>query len=111
YYRHLNFPTREYHADTDWKQYRRGVYTHWQRQFVHPTLKAFDAPSREECTAERPISNTPLAALALLNDPSFVEASRVLAARAMHERGADIQSRVRWMWREVLSRDATSEEV
>ncbi len=75
--RHLNFPTREYQADVDENQYRRGVYTHWQRQFLHPAMQAFDAPAREECTAERPRSNTPLAALVLLNDPSYVEAARV----------------------------------
>ena len=51
-------------------QYRRGLYTHWQRTLLHPGLLAFDAPSREMCTAKRPISNTPQAALALLNDPS-----------------------------------------
>lgn len=110
YYRHLNFPEREYQADQDSDQYRRGVYTHWQRQFLHPMLRAFDAPSREECTAERPISNTPLAALALLNDPSFMEAARHLAARTLAEPGTD-EDRVRWAWREVLSRDAASEEV
>ena len=88
YYRHLNFPKREYAADTDAKQWRRGVYVHWQRQYLHPMLKAFDAPTREECTAQRPRSNTPLAALVLLNDPTFVEAARVLApARARPRAG------------------------
>lgn len=111
YYGHLNFPVREYDPDEDWKQYRRGVYMHWQRQFLHPMLRAFDAPSREICTAERPISNTPLAALVLLNDPTFLEAARVLAARAIHEGGADDEARLRWLWRHVLSRDATSEEI
>ncbi|MCA9058640.1 MAG: PSD1 domain-containing protein, partial [Planctomycetaceae bacterium] len=61
YYRHLNFPTRTYVASPDEQQWRRGVYMHWQRQFLHPMLKAFDAPTREECTARRPRSNTPLA--------------------------------------------------
>ena len=91
YYRHLNFPTRKYQHDTDERQWRRGVYVHWQRQFLHPMLKAFDAPSREECTAQRPRSNTPLAALTLLNDPTFVEAARVFAERIVREGGdADI---------------------
>src|SRR5262245_42094523 len=65
YYRHLNFPKREYVSDTDVRQWRRGVYVHWQRQYLHPMLRAFDAPVREECTAQRPRSNTPLAALVL----------------------------------------------
>ena len=85
YYRHLNFPTRKYTHDADSRQWRRGLYVHWQRQFLHPMMKAFDAPSREECTAERPRSNTPLAALTLLNDPTFVEASRALATRILTE--------------------------
>lgn len=79
YYRNLNFPRRTYETDTGRHQYRRGVYTHWQRTFPHPMLKTFDAPSREECAVERTQSNTPLQALNLLNDPSFVEAARVLA--------------------------------
>ena len=54
---------------------------HWQRQFLHPMLKAFDAPRREECTAQRSRSNTPIAALVLLNDPTFVESTRVLAEK------------------------------
>jgi hypothetical protein len=104
YYKHLNFPKREYQPDAGESQYRRGVYTHWQRQYLHPMLKAFDAPSREECTAARPISNTPLAALALLNDPSFVEAARVFAARMLHEGGSSPAERIRWAYRVVLSR-------
>ena len=81
YYAPLNFPERDYTASTGDDQFRRAVYVHWQRQYLHPWLLAFDAPSREECTAQRPISNTPTAALVLLNDPSFVEAARALAAQ------------------------------
>ena len=58
YYRHLNFPPRRYKADKGEAQWRRGVYVHWQRQFLHPMLRAFDAPTREECTTQRPVSNT-----------------------------------------------------
>jgi Protein of unknown function (DUF1553)/Protein of unknown function (DUF1549)/Planctomycete cytochrome C len=79
FYRHLNFPKREYASDADAKQWRRGVYVHWQRQYLHPMLRAFDASTREECAAQRARSNTPLAALVLLNDPTFIEASRVFA--------------------------------
>ena len=100
YYRHLNFPKREYKDDADARQYRRGVYVHWQRQYLHPMLKAFDAPSREECTAQRPRSNTPLAALVLLNDPTFVECSRVLAAKVLAHDG----DRLAHLFREVLAR-------
>ncbi|HBU37010.1 MAG TPA: hypothetical protein DEB70_04305, partial [Planctomycetaceae bacterium] len=69
YYRHLNFPKRTYSQDNDQRQWRRGLYVHWQRMFLHPQLAAFDAPNREECTAVRMRSNTPKAALVLLNDP------------------------------------------
>jgi hypothetical protein len=74
-------------------------------------LRAFDAPTREECTAQRPISNTPLAALALLNDPSFLECSRVFAARIIREGGKDDGERIRWTWRQVLSRSPQESEV
>jgi hypothetical protein len=83
YYVNIQFPTRDYYADPDDRQYRRGLYTHWQRTFMHPMLANFDAPSREECTANRNASNTPQQALTLLNDPSFVEAARVFAARLL----------------------------
>jgi hypothetical protein len=104
YYRHLNFPKREYVAHTDSRQWRRGVYVHWQRQFLHPMLRAFDAPSREECTARRPRSNTPLAALALLNDPTFVEAARVLATRTLAEGGSTDADRITFAFRRLTGR-------
>jgi hypothetical protein len=111
YYAPLNFPQREYAASTDESQFRRSVYVHWQRQFLHPWLMAFDAPTREECTAQRPISNTPSAALVLLNDPSFVEGARALAARIVGGNFAEDDQRMRWAWRRVTGRDGTSEEL
>ena len=110
YYRHLNFPTREYEADSDLDQYRRGVYTHWQRQFLHPMLKAFDAPSREECTARRPRSNTPLAALVLLNDPTFVEAGRVFAEKVISAGGDSDKAKLNFAFQHALSRNPDETE-
>jgi hypothetical protein len=110
YYKHLNFPTREYEHHTDERQWRRGVYVHWQRQYLHPMLKAFDAPTREECTAQRPRSNTPLAALVLLNDPTFVEAARVLAERALGEGGETFEARLDYVFRRAFSRTADETE-
>ncbi len=110
YYRHLNFPKRTYTAQTDDNQWRRGVYTHWQRMFLHPMLKAMDAPSREECTAERPRSNTPNAALVLLNDPTFIEAARVFAARVLIEGGDTVEQRLAFAYRAVLSRLPDADE-
>ena len=88
YYAHLNFPQREYVEDEGANLFRRSVYTHWQRQYLHPMLKAFDAPSREECTAQRQRQHA-RRRLVLLNDPEFVEAARVFADRTIHEGGAD----------------------
>jgi hypothetical protein len=105
YYRHLNFPTRTYEHHADDRQWRRGVYVHWQRQYLHPMLKAFDAPSREECTAERPKSNTPLAALTLLNDPTFVEAARVFAERIVESEGPTDSDRLAFAYQSAVSRN------
>jgi hypothetical protein len=110
YYRELNFPERTYQHDTGDNLYRRGVYTHWQRTYLHPSLLAFDAPTREECTAERPVSNSPQQALALLNDPIFVEAARVFAARLLAEGPSSTAERIGFAFREALSRAPTDEE-
>jgi len=110
YYAQMNFPQREYKAAENELQFRRGVYTHWQRQYLHPWLLAFDAPNREECTAKRSVSNTPSAALVLLNDPSFVEAARTLAARALHEPDSGTTQRIAWLWEQVLSREPSPDE-
>jgi hypothetical protein len=110
YWAHLNFPTREWVADTGSGLYRRGLYTHWQRTFLHPSLLAFDAPSREECTARRPRSNTPQQALALLNDPTYVEAARVFAERILREGGPSAEQRLDFAFRLALSRTPTVDE-
>jgi len=110
YYAHLNFPKRTYKSDKDKNQYRRGVYVHWQRQFLHPMLSAFDAPTREECTARRPVSNTPSAALVLLNDPTFLEAAKVFAEKVQAHKGTE-KEKIQWAWRRTVSRFPTDEEV
>jgi hypothetical protein len=107
----LNFPTRKWVHDKGDNEYRRGLYTWWQRSFPQPSLVNFDAPSREECTAERSRSNTPQQALTLLNDPTYVEAARVFAQRIMKEGGADVQARLNWAWRMALARPARAEEI
>jgi hypothetical protein len=110
YWAHLNFPVREWQNDQGENQYRRGLYTWWQRTFLHPSLLAFNAPTREECTADRPRSNTPLQALVLLNDPTYVEAARALAGRVLRESSSDIAERIRFAWREALGREPLSAE-
>ncbi len=111
FWAYLNFPQREWQNSQGDGLHRRGVYTHWQRQYLHPSLSAFDAPSREECTADRSRSNTPMQALVLLNDPTYVEAARAFAAKLMHEGGADTDARIQWAFERALLRPAKPEEI
>lgn len=111
YWSHLNFPMREWQNDQGDGLYRRGLYTYWCRTFLHPSLKTFDAPTREECTVERTRSNTPLQALVLLNDPTYVEASRKLAERMVREGGPNIGTRLQFAYAHLLSRVPRPEEV
>ena len=111
YYRHLNFPTRRYKADSGKALWRRGLYVHWQRQFLHPMMRAFDAPRREECTAKRPRSNTPLASLVLLNDPTFVEAAHAFAKRILSEGGTKVDKRLQYAFHRAVSRKPDRHEL
>ncbi|MEC9002025.1 MAG: PSD1 and planctomycete cytochrome C domain-containing protein [Planctomycetota bacterium] len=110
YWRHMNFPARTWQASSGNNLYRRGLYTWWQRMFLHPSLLAFDAPSREECTVERPRSNTPQQALVLLNDPTYVEAARAFAERILREGGKTPAQRLDWAYQQVLARNITPYE-
>jgi cytochrome c553 len=111
YWENLNFPTREWEPDKDRNQWRRGLYTWWQRSYVQPSLLAFDAPTREECAADRTRSNIPQQALALLNDPTYVEAARSLAKRMIKEGGETPEQRIQWAWRKASARAPKAEEV
>ncbi|MEZ6140330.1 MAG: PSD1 and planctomycete cytochrome C domain-containing protein [Zavarzinella sp.] len=110
YWSFLNFPRREWQNDQGEGLYRRGLYTHWQRQYLHPALMLFDAPSREECTPMRESSNTPLQSLVLLNAPEFVEASRMFATRLLKEQGTD-EDRIKRGFLLAINRPATDKEV
>jgi hypothetical protein len=111
YWENLNFPTREWANDSGEGLYRRGLYTWWQRSFLHPSLLAFDAPSREECCAERTRSNIPQQALVLLNDPTYVEAARAFAARIVNECSGTPEQRLVWAYQQALQRDPRPEEI
>ena len=106
----LNFPKREYSASRGEDLYRRGVYTFWQRTFLHPSLVTFDAPTREECTVNRVNSDTPLQALDLLNDPIYVEAARVFAQHILKDGGHSGPQRLDWAFFRALSRKPTEAE-
>jgi len=110
YWENLNFPRRTYPADSGDKQYRRGLYTWWQRSFLHPSMLAFDAPSREECCASRNRSNIPQQALVLLNDPTYVEAARAFAARVLTEADESDEARLAWAFQQALQRLPRVEE-
>ncbi len=111
YWENLNFPQRTWDASGGGSQYRRGLYTWWQRSFLHPSLLAFDAPAREECAAERNRSNIPQQALVLLNDPTYVEAARAFAVRMLRECSGDEDDRIRWGWTQALGRNPTDREL
>lgn len=93
----------------DERQYRRSLYIYWKRQAPPPSLLIFDSPTRETCTLQRPRTNTPLQALVLLNDPAFIEAARVLAARVLQANVRE-EERLSLAFREVLARDPRGAE-
>ena len=84
--------------------HRRSLYTYWKRSVPHPALLAFDMTFREACTVKRARTNTPMQALALMNDPTFVEAAKFLAARMLREGGRDPAGRIAHGFRLVLAR-------
>jgi hypothetical protein len=106
----LNFPKRDYAASKGKDLYARGLYAQWQRTFLHPSLMTFDAPSREECTVNRVNSNTPLQALVMLNDPTYVEAARVFAQKMLTEGGKTLGEQIDWAYLRAVGRVATAEE-
>src|SRR5262249_30782246 len=105
------FTAQEYHESEGADLYRRSMYTFWKRTVPPAALTTFDAPDREKCTSRRLITNTPLQALVLLNDPTDVEASRGLEQRAMSEAGADAAARVRFLFRESTARRPSAGEM
>ena len=98
------FTAQTYHQGTGADVYRRGMYTVWKRTAPPPELTTFDAPDREKCTARRLPTNTPLQALELLNDPTYVEASRALAQRAILGAGRSPSKRIDFMFRLATAR-------
>src|SRR5262245_63011843 len=86
-----NWAAQTYTQDHGQDLYRRTMYTFWKRTCPPPTLATFDAPDRETCTVRRARTNTPLQALVLMNDPTYVEASRKLAERLMSEAATTVE--------------------
>lgn len=103
--------TSIYKQDQGENLYRRSMYTFWKRTSPPPSMTTFDAPSRENCTVRRPRTNTPLQALALMNDKQYVEASRALAQRLMLEGGTTPEERLTYAFRITTSRRPTADEL
>ena len=102
---------RNYMPDKGEGLYRRTLYTIWKRTAAPPTMLLFDSPNREICTVKRSRTNTPLQALALLNEVTYVEAARKLAERMMNEGGGTMPDRITWAFRTVTARMPTAEEL
>ena len=98
-----------YRADRGSGLYRRSLYTFWRRTIPPPTMATFDAPSRENCTVRRGRTNTPLQALALMNDTIFVEAARQLAVSVADRAGGNRQ--IERAFRLVLGRRPRTAEL
>jgi hypothetical protein len=98
-----NSNTANYKRDNGEALYRRSIYTFWKRTAAPPTMEILDAPTRETFCLQRPRSNTPLQALALMNDPQFVETSRNLASKALTEQ-KDFDTRLDLISQRLLAR-------
>ncbi len=90
--------------------YRRSMYTFWKRSVPYPSLNNFDAPDREKCTARRSTTNTPLQALTLMNDPTYIEAARALAQRDLSSAAPATADRIRFVFRLATGREPSSRE-
>jgi hypothetical protein len=99
-----------YKQDTGEGLYRRSLYTYWKRTVAPPFMVNFDSPNREQCTVFENRTNSPLQALDLMNDVTFLEASRKLAERMMAEGGARQEQRVDYGFRLVLARSPKPEQ-
>ena len=98
------FSAQEYRQSKGADLYRRSMYTFWKRTAPPASLAVFDAPDREKCTARRPVTNTPLQALVLMNDPTYIEAARALAARSLKEGGRSDDARLQYAFRLATAR-------
>lgn len=87
----------------DPQRYRRALYTFWKRSIPYPTFSTFDAPTREMCSKRRMPSNTPIQALAVMNDPAFHECAQALAKRMQKEFGGSTEQMLSTAYRATTS--------
>ncbi|MEK7950340.1 PSD1 and planctomycete cytochrome C domain-containing protein [Luteolibacter soli] len=98
-------------AEGDPGRYSRSVYVYWKRSIPYPTLATFDAPTREMCSKRRILSNTPLQALAVLNDPAFEECAKGLARQMKYKADGDVDTRLSLGYRTATSRAITPDRL
>lgn len=108
----INSNTTRYRQDTGSSLYRRSIYTYWKRAVPPPSMMIFDTADREVCSVKRRLTNTPLQALTMLNDPTYVETARALASQSMglssrFESDADV---TQWIFRRILARSPDAAE-
>jgi hypothetical protein len=101
----------KFFQDKGEKLYRRTLYTYWKRSSPPPAMVIFDAPNRETCVIQRPRTNTPLQALAAMNDIQMMEASRHFAERILTEGGASHESRISWAFELATARPPEASEI
>jgi hypothetical protein len=104
------FSAQTYEQDHGEALYRRSMYTFWKRTCPPPSLQTFDAPEREFCMVRRSVTNTPLQALVLMNDPTYVEAARKFAERILTEAPAAPYDRINYAFRLALARPPSAAE-
>jgi Protein of unknown function (DUF1553)/Protein of unknown function (DUF1549)/Planctomycete cytochrome C/Concanavalin A-like lectin/glucanases superfamily len=97
--------TTKYKQDHGDALYRRSLYTYWKRMAMAPDMDAFDAPARDVACTRRQRTDTPLQALVTMNDPQWVEASRLLAERLIKQGGKQPAQRIQYLSELVLSHD------
>jgi hypothetical protein len=102
---------RNYQHDKNENLYRRSLYTVWKRTAAPPTMLLFDAPNREICTVKRSRTNTPLQALSLLNEITFVEAARKLGQRMLDHPAPTLEEKLRFGFRLATSRLPSEQEL
>jgi len=106
-----DFSAQTYEQSHGADLYRRSMYTFVKRTVPYPTLNTFDAPDREKCTVRRSVTNTPLQALVLMNDPTYVEAARVFAERDLNEAKPTEDDRIRYAFRLATDREPSVKEL
>ena len=104
------FTAQKYVPSTGKDLYRRSMYSFWKRTVPPAAMSTFDAPDREKCVVRRPVTNTPLQALITLNDPTYIEAARVLASKTLSQ-GKDFNTRINFAFRQATARKPSIQEL